>query len=97
MNQLIAVRSEIFDMAHAGKINEQSFLDRLRRLPEDKIRKVEGFVEHLSQHQGYDASRMEAAYKEMAADEVREQEALYWIEANVDDALDDQPKGKHGK
>lgn len=84
-------------MAHAGKINEQSFLDRLRRLPEDKIRKVEGFVEHLSRHQGYDASRLEAAYKEMATDGVREQEALYWIEANVDDALDDQPKGKYRK
>jgi hypothetical protein len=97
MNRSIAVSDEVSGMAHTDKINEQSFLERLRRLPEDKLRKVEGFVERLSQDQGYDASRLEAAYKEMAADEVREQEALYWIEANVDDALDNQPKGKHGK
>ncbi len=68
-------------MAHTDKINEQSFLERLRRLPEDKLRKVEGFVEHLSERQGYSARRLEADYKEMAADEAREQEALAWVEA----------------
>ncbi len=81
-------------MIHTGKINEQSFLERLRRLPDDKIRKVEEFVEHLSQHQGYSARRLEADYKEMAADETREQEALAWVEAGVDDALDELPKEK---
>jgi|GEM_PF-4889031 len=83
-------------MARAGKINDQQFLERLHRLPDEKIRKVEEWVEHLSRQQGGDSSRLEAAYKEMAADEAREQEALYWIEANVDDALDDSPNEKHG-
>lgn len=46
-------------------------------------------MEHRFQHQGYSASRLEADYKEMAADKGREQEALAWIEIEVDDALND--------
>jgi hypothetical protein len=94
MNWSIAARDEVSGMAHTGKINEQSFLERLRRLPKDKIKKVEGFVEHLSEHQGYSVRRLEADYKEMAADETREQEALAWIETDVGDALDELPKEK---
>lgn len=98
MSQTFAARNQIFAMAHTSKIhNEQSLMERLRRLPADKVRKVEGLVEHLSRQQEHEASRLEAAYKEMAADEAREQEALYWIEANVDDALDDPSREKHGK
>ena len=47
-------------------------------------------MDHRSQHQKYSALRLEADYKEMSADEAREGEALAWIEAEVDDALDSE-------
>ncbi|MBI3575065.1 MAG: hypothetical protein HY083_05375 [Gammaproteobacteria bacterium] len=45
---------------------------------------------YRSQHQKYSALRLEADYKEMSADEAREQEALAWVEAEVEDALDSE-------
>ncbi len=83
-------------MSRVGKLNDQKFLERLHSLPDEKIRKVEEWVEHLSRKEARNSDALAVAYREMAADQAREQEAMYWIEASVDDALDDLSKEKHG-
>jgi hypothetical protein len=46
--------------------------------------------------QKYEADVLENAYREMAADKVREQEALLWIEVEVDNALDSESDPNKG-
>ena len=46
------------------------------------------FIEHLLRPRVVEGDQLEAAYREMAADQEREREALGWIGESPDDALD---------
>jgi predicted CopG family antitoxin len=48
---------------------------------------ISAFIERLVRPHVVDDGALEAAYREMAADEAREREALEWIEAVPDEAL----------
>ena len=74
--------------------HEQLLLDKIRRLPPEKLREVESFVELLCQASRPEAQALELAYREMAADEAREREALEWCEADVADGLESLPPEK---
>jgi predicted CopG family antitoxin len=49
---------------------------------------ISGFIEGLVRPHVTDGDALLASYREMAADEEREREALEWIEAALDDALE---------
>jgi predicted CopG family antitoxin len=49
---------------------------------------ISRFVEDLLRPYVASDSRLEADYREMAADTEREQEALEWIESHVDECLE---------
>ncbi len=49
---------------------------------------ISQFIEDLLRPLVTGDAELEAAYREMAADADREQEALEWIEAHPDDALE---------
>jgi hypothetical protein len=49
---------------------------------------ISSFIEELVRPHVVTDSEMEAAYREMAADKVREQEAREWIEVAPDEALE---------
>jgi predicted CopG family antitoxin len=49
---------------------------------------ISGFIEDLVRPHVTDDDALLASYREMAADEEREREALEWIEAAPDDALE---------
>jgi hypothetical protein len=57
--------------------------EQLRMLPEDKLATVLDFVSYLASARRplKDDAHLEADYRDMAADEEREREALAWIEA----------------
>jgi predicted CopG family antitoxin len=48
---------------------------------------ISGFIEDLVRPHVVDTDQLEAAYREMAADEEREREATEWIEAESGEAL----------
>ncbi len=50
--------------------------------------RISRFIEELVRPHVVEDDQLEAAYREMAADEEREREALEWIEASPDEALD---------
>jgi hypothetical protein len=50
---------------------------------------ISRFIEDLVRPHVTSDSALEEAYREMAADAEREREALVWIEAGVDDGLDE--------
>jgi len=77
-------------------IDESRLFEKIRRLPSDKVKEVEDFVEFLHQSPRPDPATLESAYREMAADEVREREALTWSEAHLEDGLDILPEEKRG-
>jgi hypothetical protein len=49
---------------------------------------ISSFIEELVRPHVVDTDELEAGYREMAADTAREQEALEWIEAAPDEALE---------
>ena len=49
---------------------------------------ISSFIEDLVRPHVVDDEELEAAYREMAADEARERDALEWIEAAPDEALE---------
>lgn len=49
---------------------------------------ISRFIESLVRPHVVDDSALEAQYREAALEEQAEREALEWIEANVDEALD---------
>jgi len=49
---------------------------------------ISSFIEELVRPHVVDDVELEAAYREMAADEAREREAREWIEAAVDEMLE---------
>jgi len=51
-------------------------------------RRISGFIEELVRPHVVGGGGLEAAYREMAADEEREREAREWIDADLGDALD---------
>jgi hypothetical protein len=79
-------------MPARAESQEQSLIAKIRRLPPEKLREVENFVESLSQPSSPEPEALELAYREMAADETREREALEWCEAHVADGLDSLPE-----
>jgi hypothetical protein len=50
--------------------------------------RISSFIEDLVRPHVVDEAELEAAYREMAADAQREREALEWIEAASDEALE---------
>ena len=50
--------------------------------------RISGFIEDLVRPHVVGKGELEAAYREAAADEAREREALEWIEARPDEALE---------
>lgn len=50
--------------------------------------RISSFIEELVRPHVVDDTELEAAYREMAADTEREREALEWIEAAPDEALE---------
>lgn len=51
-------------------------------------RRISSFIEELVRPHVVDEGRLEAAYREMAADEEREREAREWVEADLGETLD---------
>ncbi len=49
---------------------------------------ISSFIEELVRPHVVDMDSLEAAYRQMAADEDREREALEWIESSPDEALE---------
>lgn len=49
---------------------------------------ISGFIEELVRPHVVAGDELDAAYRAMAADEQREREAIEWIEAAPDDALE---------
>ena len=76
--------------------DENRLLEKLRRLPPDKAKEVEDFIDTLNQLPQPDATALDAAYREMASDQAREEEALAWSEAHIHDGLDALPEEKRG-
>lgn len=58
----------------------------LRRQVGDE--RISAFIEELLRPLVVGDDRLEAAYRDLAADTAREREALEWIEAAPDDALE---------
>lgn len=81
-------------MPSRAENHEQLLLDKIRRLPPEKLREVETFVELLCQPLNAEPQPLELAYREMAADEAREREALEWCEAHVADGMESLPPEK---
>jgi predicted CopG family antitoxin len=54
-------------------------------------RKISQFIEDLTRPHVIDAD-LELAYKEMAADEERERQAVEWVEGVVGDVAADEPR-----
>ena len=69
-------------------ISDQVYEALRRRVGIDHIG---DFVERLLNTHVADEATLEAGYQAMMADSVREQEALEWIEAAPNEALEDEP------
>jgi predicted CopG family antitoxin len=69
-------------------LNEEVYLGLHRHIGK---RKISQFIEDLTRPHVIDAD-LELAYKEMAADEERERQAVEWVEGVVGDVAADEPR-----